>query len=342
MTRNHSYHRIPRRAILAAALALAGATASVPALAQNKTQIRIGGAGAGGLFYVISGGIANLINKYSTTINATVQATSGGVENGRLVESGQVDMALVTEDIADHLWRGVDEYKAPGTNARLLIKGHPTIYTFVTLGKSSIRTLQDVKGKTITFGPPGAGSTVLGERIFAEAGLKLGTDYRAQVMAYAQQNDALRDGRVDVIFNGGLVPIPQLVELNATQDIRLIPIPVALVESIQKKYGRYYEPKAVPANSFKNQPADVPALNIGYSNLIVRAGLADNVVKEIAKILNDHNNELVAVHVAGKFYQPAEAFAGGVTFMPFHNGAIAYLKETGRWDKKPAGVIELK
>jgi len=329
-----------RGLVLMAGIALASLLVN-PAGAQNKQQLRIGGAGAGGLFYVMSGGMANILTKYGTTISATAQATSGGVENARLIESGQVDIAMVTEDIADHAWRGVDEFKTPLSNTRLLFKGHPTVYTFVTLAKSNIRSLADIKGKVLTFGPPGAGSTVLGERILAEAGMVAGVDYRAQVMAYAQQNDALRDGRVDVAFNGGQIPIPQLVELNSTSEIRLLPIPVPLVESIQRKFGKYYLPQAIPANSFKGQTADVPAINIGYSNVVVRAGLSDAVVREVSRVLAQHNAELVAVHGMGRYYQPAETFNGNTTFVPFHPGAIAYLRDIGKWDKRPPGIMEL-
>lgn len=313
---------------------------SSSALAQAKQQIRIGGAGAGGLFYIMAGGMATVLNKYSTMLSATVQATSGGVENSRLVEAGQIDMALVTEDVADHAWRGVDEFKQPATNLRLLIKGHPTLYTFVTLAKSDIRTLQDIKGKIVTFGPPGAGGTVLGERILAEAGLKSGADYRAQVMAYGQQNDALRDGRIDVAFNGGQIPIPQLVELNSTTAIRLLPIPPAVVESVQRKYGKFFIPQPVPANAFKGQSGDVPAINIGFANVVVRAGLPDAVVREIAKVLSEHNADLIAVHGMGTYYQAKEAFNGNASYMPFHPGAIAYLKEISKWDSRPPGIME--
>lgn len=334
-----------RRSLLstAVALALGCVIAAAPVgetHAQAKTQVRVGGAGAGGLFYLVAGGMVNLVNKYSTTVQATLQATNGGVENARLTESGQLDLSMVTEDVVDHAWRGTDEFKQPMKNLRLLFKGHPTVYTFVTLAKTDIRSLQDLKGRMVTFGPPGAGGTLAGERILAMAGLKLGADYRAQVMAYGQQNDALKDGRVDAAFNGGLVPIPQLVELSTSQPIRLLPIAPELVQKYAASYGKYFTPTVIPANAFKGQDRDIPAINFGFANFVVRAGLPDAVAEEIIRVVSEHTAELVNVHPAGKYYTAREIFNGGATYVPVHPGAISYLRKIGMWDKRPAGVME--
>ena len=100
-------------AITAATLALGGAVA-------QQRAIAIGTGGTGGVYYPIGGALANLISKTFPNMQATAQVTGGSVDNLKLINSGQSELAFSMADAALDAFNGVDKFmscplKAPAS-----------------------------------------------------------------------------------------------------------------------------------------------------------------------------------------------------------------------------------
>src|SRR5512142_95740 len=87
-------------AIGAVTLALGGA------IAQQRA-IAIGTGGTGGVYYPIGGALANLISKSFPNMQATAQVTGGSVDNLKLINSGQSELAFSMADAALDAFNGV-------------------------------------------------------------------------------------------------------------------------------------------------------------------------------------------------------------------------------------------
>src|SRR5680860_966233 len=66
----------------------------------SDTYLSIAGGSQGGTSYIIGGGMASLIDKYLDNVFVTTEATTGAVENARLVASDDAQMGFILADTA--------------------------------------------------------------------------------------------------------------------------------------------------------------------------------------------------------------------------------------------------
>src|ERR1700748_371448 len=90
-------------------LAVALAVASPPALAQTRISIATGG--TGGVYYPLGGGLANVLSKTIPGIQATAEVTGGSVDNLKLINTGQSEVAFSMADAALDAFNGEDKFK---------------------------------------------------------------------------------------------------------------------------------------------------------------------------------------------------------------------------------------
>jgi len=128
--------------ILAAALAFGTATA-------QQRAIAIGTGGTGGVYYPIGGALANLISKTFPNMQATAQVTGGSVDNLKLINSGQSELAFSMADAALDAFNGVDKFKGTKVPLRTLMVLYPNIMHVVSIEGTGVNTLADLKGRPV-------------------------------------------------------------------------------------------------------------------------------------------------------------------------------------------------
>lgn len=129
-----------------------------------------------------------------------------------------VDIALVQADVLDHYQRAelfpdlVDKvrYIASLYSKELHI-----------LASTDIRTIQDLAGKKVNFGPPSSGSFMTASLVF-EA---LSIDVEVRDDDYQIALDKLRQGEIDAWVRVDAKPTLQIESLPASQDIHLLAVP---------------------------------------------------------------------------------------------------------------------
>lgn len=296
----------------------------------EQTEIIIGTAGAGGTWYVVGSGIANVVSKHCPDIKMTASSTNGTVENMRLVSEGRIDIGM-TQPPADYdAYNGINLYKDdPAPNLRFMCGGHYSIGHVVVPKNSPIKDISELKGKKVAIGVVGSGVRhFVGRGLLRLAGLDL-EDITAVALNQEQTVDALKDGSVDAaVFSGG-IPVPGLMNLAMVCDVRVLPIPP---ESIEKM--RVIDPAlwaalkyvTIPAGTYKGQEEDV--ISAGFiTAFTVRDDVPEEIVYKILKTIDEYRDELIEVHPAGEEYT-LEGLASGCCIDP-HPGAVKFFKEKG-------------
>jgi TRAP transporter TAXI family solute receptor len=187
----------------------------------------------------------------------------------------------------------------------------------------------DLRGKVVSTGSPGAGTTVLAERILAAAGLDPAKDIRAHNLGVAQSVDALKVGKVDAFFWNGGIPTAAILDLVNTPGItaRILPLDDVLPE-LQRRYGQaFYYRTMIPAATYK-MPADVPVIAVA-NLLVVSETMPEPLAHDITKILFEQQPTLATIHPQAKELSIEHALTGAS--IPFHPGAIRYYQERGVW-----------
>jgi TRAP transporter TAXI family solute receptor len=309
-------------------LAACGSTGSDGSGGTRRLSIATGG--TGGVFYPYGGGIAKVLTEHLPNTQVTAEVTAASVDNLKFIKQGNSDLAFTMADIAADAAAGRDAFKDSGpVPVRMLAVLYPSYTHLVTLANSGIGKVADLRGKVVSTGAPGAGTTVLAERILAAAGLDPVKDIRAHNLGVAQSVDALKDGKVDAFFWNGGIPTAAILDLVNTQGItaRILPLGDVLPE-LHRRYGDtlYYQ-IVIPAATYK-MPADVPVIAVA-NLLVVSETMPEPLAHDITKVLFEQQPTLATIHPQAKELSVDHALTGAS--VPFHPGAIRYYKERGVW-----------
>ncbi|NPV70022.1 MAG: TAXI family TRAP transporter solute-binding subunit [Firmicutes bacterium] len=303
-------------ALLVAAIALAGCGGQ----AQPK-KMTIATASMGGAYYPIGTGIAEIVSKNVKGVTMTAEVTGGAVENCRLVGKKETDIGITNANLAYFASRGEDTYKEK-FDLRALGSLHSTILHIITLDKSPIKTIADMKGKKVAVGPAGGGSIPMIKAVLDVYGMKI-EDLQASYVSYEDGMMALKDGHVDVALAGAGYPTSAVMQLANTDKIRFVEIEPDKMNTMIEKYP-YYSKVVVPASVYK---LDKDAVVQGVANtLVVNASMDDKTAYEITKAIYNNLEQLGTFHASIK--QVKIESAVGVP-IPLHPGAKKFWTEKG-------------
>jgi len=315
-----------RMMVLIAAVAAFGIAG---ALGQDKTtRLSIGTGGTGGVYYPLGGGLAAIISKYVPGVEATAEVTAGSIANLQLIGGGKSELAFTMADAAWDAANGLEKFKDAKVALRTLVVFYPNRMHVVTVEGTGINTMKDLKGHRVSTGAPASGTEVMAMRLIEAYGLDPNKDMTRERLSVAESVNALKDGKIDALFWVGGVPTPSITDLAATpgKKIKLIDHGDG-AENMRKKYGPIYVKNRILANAYPGEARETS--NVDVWNLIVVPEKADEkLVYQITKTMFEKKDELVKVHKDAAFLDLANQTTGASP-IPFHPGALRYLKERG-------------
>ena len=307
-----------RFTVLICILALA-----VPAIAQE--QLSIATAGTGGVYYPIGGGLAEIIKQNVDGYAATAEVTGGSVENMGLIATGDADLAIALGDTVAQARSGTGRFKGQ----RLpMISGLSSLYMNIvqiaTLADSEITSLSGLKGKRVSVGAPGSGTEVNAKAILAANGISY-DDIEEQRLNFNETADALANGDIDAGFWSVAAPTSAILNLATTQSIRMIGLNEAEIAATRAA-DPIFTRTSLPGGTYAGVDEDV--IVVGIPNvLVVSREMPDALAYAITRALNEHLDELSAIHPAAR--QVTVGFTLETLPVPLHPGALRYFRETG-------------
>src|SRR4051812_2242520 len=309
--------------VAAAAVALCGGAV----LAPQKT-ISIGPGRPRGVYYPLSGAMANVLTKYLPGVQATAEVTGGSVDNLKLIGSGQSELAFTMADAALDALKGQDKFKSAKVPLQSLLVLYPNRMHVVTVEGTGIEKIADLKGKRISTGSPGSATEVMAFRVMEAAGLDKDKDVKRERLSVAESVNANKDRKIDAFFWVGGIPTAAVTDLAATPGVTMKLLDHGdLAEKMNAKYGKLYSAGVIKAGAYPGQTKDNQIVDV-WNILVTGDRMSDDVAYSIVKTLIEKKDELVAVH------KEAEAFSlenqvQERSPIPFHPGALKYFQEKG-------------
>src|SRR6266851_5334426 len=184
---------------LVSALALSASVAGQP-----RRHVTIAAGAVDGVDYPIAGAMSRITSDArGLSVRATVESSAGSVANVQLIRSGEADFALLQNDIAYDAFNGI----ALGAFAGKPVKGmagvfsvYPELVHIVVSPAAGVKSVRDLKGKRVAFGPAGSGSEQNALQILEIYGIG-GGDLRGAVrVSFTAAVDQLKAGVVDAAF----------------------------------------------------------------------------------------------------------------------------------------------
>lgn len=296
----------------------------VTAASAGEVKLIMATGGTAGTYYPYGGAMAKIWNSKIPGMNVTAQATGASVENVRLMNKDEVELALVQSDTIDFAFNAKEAFKEKLINMAVVAVLYPEVIHIVVRGELDVKSFSGLRGKKIGVGAPGSG-TEANFRQLLDVYKMSKDDVSTQFLSFAESADQFKDRRIDAFMVTGGVPTSAIMDVASQRDIKILPIEDTMISSITNKYP-FLAAAVIPANSYKGVTADVKTVAVN-AVLIAHPKLSETVVYNMTKALFENQAELAAAHAKGKVLSLQSA-ATGVS-IPFHPGAAKYYKEKG-------------
>ena len=266
---------------------------------------------------VLAGQISD---RTDTTVTAIVG--KGSKANIELMSVGDAQLGLVQSDVMTYAYNGttsmfennkIDNFS---TVAALYMEQ----VQLVTLDPN-IKSVADLKGKTVSVGESGSGVYFNAIDILAAYDMTL-DDINPTYQSFGDSTEALQDGKIDAGFITSGAPTTAITSLATTRDVYLVNLDDEHIDKLCSS-NTFYSKNVISASVY-GLDEDTTTVAVG-AVIIARDDVKDddvyNVVSGIFEsvdtLAHDKKNEL------------SLDFAASVTSVPYHPGAAKYFAEKG-------------
>ncbi|MBN9006986.1 MAG: TAXI family TRAP transporter solute-binding subunit [Rhizobiales bacterium] len=308
---------------LIVAVALSTIALSAPA-AHAQKFINVLTGGTSGVYYPLGVAIGKIYSDKIPDVKTQVQATKASVENLNLLEQGRGEIAFTLGDSLKAAWEGDEEagFKKKLTKLRTIGAIYPNYIQIVATAESGIKTLSDLKGKTLSVGAPKSGTELNSRAILKAAGMDYKDLGKVEYLPFAESVDLMKNRQLMATLQSAGLGVASLKDLSNSSDINVVSVPKEIVDKI----GPPFISAIIPANTYKGQDKDVPTAAV-VNYLVTSSAVSDDLAYQMTKLVYDSLPDLVAAHSAARGIKLENAALGSP--VPMHPGAIRYFKEKG-------------
>ena len=289
----------------------------------QKKWINIATGGTAGTYYPIGGAIAEILNQNIPGMNASAQSSGATVSNINLLYDETVDLAIVQNDITYYAVHGTEMFSDKEVkNIRGIASLYPETCQFVTLGKSGITSIADLRGKRVAVGASGSGTEANARQILEAYGLTY-NDIDPQYLSFAEGASALKDGNVDAAFLTAGYPTASVQDVASQSTLRLLPVDDDVADALIAKYP-FYTKTTIPAGTYQGFDEDVNSVSV-MAMLVANTHVDEDMGYEITKAVFTNLNKLGEAHAVGKLITKDTAKEGMT--VELNPGAAKYFNE---------------
>jgi TRAP transporter TAXI family solute receptor len=319
-------HALLRIAVILIA-ALAVPRASESREAHWPERLSIGTASPGGTYYQYGQGLARLLQR-KLGLPVAARETEGPVENLKLIEAGEIELAFVTLGIAQQGWSGSGDWTGGKQfrSARALFPMYDTPFQFVVLPDTAIQSVAELDGKQVGIGPQGGTGGIYTPALFKA--LKVNPNYTTGT--WRDLAAQLTARKLDALVAVGGVPMPEVTELEAKGNVRSLALSPTQTVAVRLALPEI-APSIIAAGTYPSLRRNYRTVGM-YNFAVSSTNLPADLVSAILDAVFDNPDEMMAIHPAAAETVPSN-FARN-TVLPFHEGAARWYN-----NKATIGVV---
>ena len=292
--------------------------------AGTPVKMTMGTGGPTGTYYAY-GGVLSRYMTQSGAANVNAVSTEGSKANIQGINIGDYQLATVQSDVMAYAWAGSRSFETEGAIQSFRVIGglYAEAVQLITMDPE-IKSVADLKGKSVSIGAPNSGVYFNAVDVLAAAGLTE-SDINAQYQSFGDSTDALKDGKIDAAFIVAGAPTPAIDELCTSNNAYLVPIDGDVAEKLMADCP-FYTTYEIPAETYKGQTEAVKTVTV-KATLIVDANASEDAVYKLTAAIFDNIDAITVEHAKGAELSLENATSGMTA--PFHAGAAKYFKEKG-------------
>ena len=290
---------------------------------RSKEFITVATGPTSGIYFPIGGAFAEALK--TAGYNTSSQATGASVENISMISKGEAEIAIAMQDSVMQAYQGFGAYEGKAIpELKALMRLWPNYVQLVTLKKSGIKTVEDLKGKRVGVGAANSGVELNARMIYEAYGMTY-ADSKVDYLSYGEAIDQMKNGQCDAAFVTSGLPNGTIMELATSYDMEIVPIDGVGRDKLIEKYP-FFSKTIVPANTYNNEK-DVESVFV-YNIMLVNDKLSDELVYDMMTVIFDNISTIKASHNAANKHIDLSVGVEDVK-IPLHPGAAKFWQEKG-------------
>jgi TRAP transporter TAXI family solute receptor len=308
--------RFPVSATLAALMAVIGLAALVVYIVTLPTTLRVAVGPVSNEDVRVVVAALQTFQREQEPFRLKLVLTEGSRQSAQMVDEGKADIAVVRTDIA---------YPRSGASVAVM---HTDMVVIIAPGSASVRTVADLRGKTIAVTRDNEGNRRILRSVLAQSGISE-ADVKIEGVRPNEMRGAIESGRFHAMMAVGPRSSRLLTELvsHMTEvtngDLRFIPITEA--PAIEQRYP-LLEAETIVRGLFAGSPPkpdkDVATLTVTHEMLASRS-LSEATIADFTRTLLASKSQIAAeAPLAASMEAPDQERTSPI---PIHQGTTTYL-----------------
>lgn len=288
--------------------------------------LTIGTADSGGTMYPVGSAIAQALTEKEPFLKVNTSASNGSLANVQGIENGQIDMGLVSADVALVAYEGKAEFSGkPVENLRVIAAVYSSLSNWMVRENADIVYVHDLIGKRVALGPEGSTTELSARNALTVLGInKNNTQFLNYGLGTA--GTAVMENDVDAVHGFAGIPINGLEEMAQKTPTRLLQYTDEELHKILARNASYSR-SIIPAGTYTGQTQPVETFGVKCL-LCVSADMDEELVYTITKALYDSVDEM-AEEQPVMAEMKKEDFCYSNLPVPLHPGAEKFYRERG-------------
>jgi TRAP transporter TAXI family solute receptor len=283
---------------------------------------------AGGEYARVIESVLGSAAKSGRKVRVLAVETEGSIENALLLGRGQADYGLVQSDVAWLALSGAGPFAADGPLTRMAALGslYPEPVHIVVPAQSSIRRVEDLRGKRVDLGTPKSGSRINALAVLQAHRLAINQLAEARGEGAQTAMQQMRVGQVDALFVTIGAPARELQRLAAAFPIRLLPISSSAAGKLVAEQPGLVQ-LTLAANTYPGQTEPVATI-AATALLVATTELPQDEAKALLELAYESTDYLAFGSAQGVRISKASGLRG--IAIPLHPAAAEYFGAKAR------------
>ena len=284
---------------------------------EGKVSLDFVTGGDQGTYYAFGTVLAQQVSDKTST-SVTALTSSGSQANVEDIAAGNAQLGFVQSDVMSYAYNGEKLFTEKVTDFSVVAALYMEQVQIITLN-SNIKSVADLKGKTVSIGAKGSGVYFNALDVLGEYGLSE-SDIKAEYLNFGDSADSLKDGKIDAAFVVAGAPTPAVQDLGTGKQVYLVSIDSEHMANLLKNCP-YYKEYTI-AKDVYNTPEDVTTVAVA-AVVIAKNDVSDAAIYNFVSAIFDNINDIGHA----KKSELSLEFASSMTGVPYHPGAAKYFAE---------------
>ena len=311
--------------LVAALLTSSLALSSFGAMNVMADELYFVTGGPMGTYYAVGNAMTEVLNPVLEQSSLTLESSGASRANLEMIEEGDAQLATVQNDVMYYAYTGTSlfEGEEPFQNFSAVAGLYDETIQIITCD-SSIQSVADLAGKTVSVGDEGSGVEFNAKQILEAYGLSF-EDITVVNASFGESADSLEKGELDAAFIVAGTPTTAVEELATSTQIGLVHLDEEHIAALQENYDFYTE-AIIPAGTYAGVDEDVITVSV-RATLVASNEVSEDAIYELLKAMFENKDALTEGHAKFEALDAEEAVKG--MSVPFHAGAKKYYDEQG-------------